>query len=155
MRKFKFKLDSVLKVRSSQEAKALTEMSIYQKNYQSELNKKAALFDKLKKMISYNQKVFEENMPIYYLSLKDDYISKIKEELTKAEHSVLSAKKKLEKSLSNYNLARSNREIMDIMKEEDFLSFKKEIFKKEQKENEELASSKFIDTSKKRIKIDL
>jgi flagellar export protein FliJ len=153
--KFKFKLESVLKVRSSQEKKALTEMSIHQKNYQNEFDKKSKLFDKLKKTISYDQNVFEENMPTYYLSLRDNYISKIKSELTKADQSLLVAKKKLEKSLSNYYLARSNHEIMETMKKENFEIFKKEISKKDQKDSEELTVSKFIDSNKKRIKIEL
>ena len=145
MRKFKFKLNAALEVRKAQENEALGSLALSQKKQQLEIEKKFSLISELKKSLQRRENLGNSPSPISLFITEDEYIAGLKHRIKRADQAILRAGKFLEKSRQVYTAAKSKAGIIEKMRENALVDFRKERSKREQKESDDLTLSRYKD----------
>lgn len=133
MKKFRFRLESVLRVRTLRQEEALRALGEAQRRYQAEMNEKARLQGELLRAFEAREGIATQAMTSVDLSLAHDYVVGGKHRIIRQEQAIFRAQKGVEKALRAYLQCRRQTRMIETLREKDYAEFKKERAKREQK----------------------
>lgn len=142
MKKFRFRLESVLRVRTLRQEEALRALGEAQRRYQAELSEKARLQGELQRAFEAREGINTHTMTSTDLSLAHDYVIGGKHRILRQEQAIFRAQKGVEKTLRAYLQTRKQTRMIEILREKDYEEFKKERARREQKVIDELSSNR-------------
>lgn len=137
-RKFRFKLESVEKVRRSKEQEFMRALAVAQSRYHQALNFKMQLLSSLEKSLIRREELANSAQSILAYQVENEFISGTKQRIMQADQFILKAKKNVEKALKEYLAARRQTRAIEVLREKAFEEFKIESRKREQKELDDL-----------------
>ena len=129
MKKFSFKLETLLKVRKQKEDGVLRLLAEHRRQHVDEIAVKERLLDDLQNSFRRREEISEDirhAVNVQQLCLEDLFIIGTKQRLSRQDLMILRAKKKVDRTSASYFKARSDRKIMDRLKEKDSEKFKDE-----------------------------
>lgn len=124
MAKFKFKLETVEKVRLQTEEKMLQELSLNQRAYQEKINAKKDLLTKKQKAFLDKNEMASRDANINEIRLLEDYITGLKQHILRADQAIVRSRRFLDQAMKHYILARRERMMIDRLKEKAHEEFK-------------------------------
>jgi flagellar protein FliJ len=142
LKKFSFRLQSVLKVRTLREEEALRALGDAQRRYQAELAEKARLQAELERGFAGRDALATRVTESSELRLAHDFIEGGKHRILRQEQAIFRAQKGVEKCLRAYLLARRQTRMIEALREKDYAEFKRERARREQKLADELAGAR-------------
>jgi flagellar export protein FliJ len=140
MKKFRFKFESVLKIRQTREEEVLRALGAAQRSYQEELSEKSKILSELDEAFKRREKLGSEAVTINAFQIEQNYITGTKQRIIRQDQAIVRASRSVEKALRAYLFARRQTRMIEILREKDFVEFKKAVAKKEQKELDELSA---------------
>lgn len=138
MAKFKFKLETVEKVRLQKEQKMLEELSVSQRNYQEKINAKKDLLAKKQASFLQKNELVSRDSSINDIRMLEDYIFGLKHHIVRADQAIIRSRRFLDQAMRNYIFARRERMMVDRLKEKAMEEFKIEKSRAEQKALDDL-----------------
>jgi flagellar protein FliJ len=126
MPKFRFRLESVLKIRKSREDECLRALGAAQHAYQATLARKAALLADLGAALDRRERLGRTPVGIDAFKLEQSFIEGTKQRVAQNEQAIFRASKQVEKALRAYLTARRQTKMLETLKEKDRLEFRKE-----------------------------
>ena len=124
MAKFKFKLDSVEKVRLQTEQKKLEELSLCQRTYQEKIAHKKSLLSKKQESFLSKNELVSRDASINDIRLIEDYITGLNHQVIRADQSIIRSRRFLDQAMRHYIAARRERMMIDRLKEKALEEFK-------------------------------
>lgn len=137
-KKFKFKLEAVEKVRLLKEQECMRALAQAQSRYHQALAFKMSLLESLEKTLIRREELSSAPQSILAYQVENEFIVGTKSRIEQADRFILKAKKQVEKMLKEFLHARKQTRVIEILRENAFTEFKKELRKKENKELEDL-----------------
>ncbi len=142
MKKFRFKFDSVLKVRKSEEESALRALGAAQRAHQEELRKKEKVAKDLSNALLRRENLGTEStrtpIDILPFRMENEFITGLKQRLIQADHAIMRASRGVEKALRAFLIARRKTRMMETLYERDLAEFRRERAKYEQHQLDDL-----------------
>jgi len=139
MKKFRFKFESVFKIRQTREEEVLRALGAAQRAYQEELAEKQQILSELDQSLKRREKLGSETVTINSFQIEQNFITGTKQRIIRQDQAIVRASRTVEKALRAYLFARRQTRMIEILREKDFAEFKKAVAKKEQKELDELS----------------
>lgn len=124
MAKFKFKLDSVEKVRLQTEQKKLEELSLCQRTYQEKISHKKSLLSKKQASFLNKSDLVSRDASINDIRLLEDFITGLNHQLVRADQAIIRSRRFLDQAMRQYIAARRERMMIDRLKEKALEEFK-------------------------------
>jgi flagellar export protein FliJ len=140
MKKFRFKFESVLKIRQTREEEVLRALGAAQRAYQEELAEKQQILSELDQSLKRREKLGSEAVTINSFQIEQNFITGTKQRIIRQDQAIVRASRTVEKALRAYLFARRQTRMIEILRDKDFAEFKKAVAKKEQKELDELSA---------------
>jgi len=137
-RRFRFKLESVEKVRRLKEQECVRVLALAQTRYQQALQFKIQLSNELEDSLVRREKLGETATTVMAFLMENDFIAGHKQRIIQADQFILRARKNVEKCLREFLSAKKETRVIEKLRENAFEEFKQEVQKHEQKELEEL-----------------
>jgi len=131
MPKFRFRLDSILKLRKSREDEALRALGAAQRAYQACVGAKAKLLGELEEALLRREALGARPTGIDAFKLEQHFIDGTKQRIARADHAILRAGKQVEKALRAYLAARKQSRMLETLREKDYREFRKQLAKRE------------------------
>jgi len=138
MRKFQFRFTTILNVRKRSEEAMLQNLAVAQRAFQAERQKKIKLLQELETALIRRESLAQIATGIVAYRTEQDFIVGTKSRIVWADQAILRATRGVEKALRGYLGARRQTRTIELIREKDFLEFKKALIKREQKELDEL-----------------
>lgn len=138
MRKFHFKLETVLKVRKSKEEDALRNLALTQQHLQTRISEKLKLTLDLKNALERREKLGNEPVVNSVFIIENDFISGTKQRIIQAEQAIWRANKFVEKAMRQYLHCRRQSKTIETLKEKAYQEYKDAANKYEQKQLDNL-----------------
>ncbi len=139
MRKFRFRLEVVLKLRKSREESALRALADAQRRHQEELGRKRELLAALDGSLARREGYGARATDIAAFRTEQDFINGTKQRIIQAEQAIVRAMRGVEKALRTYLAARRQTRAMEVLHDNEYAEFRKEQAKLEQKRLDDLA----------------
>jgi flagellar export protein FliJ len=139
MKKFRFRFDSVLRVRKVHEKEALSALAESQRVYQSEVARKEILKTELKNALQRREMLGNQPVPISTFKTEQDFISGLKQRLIQADQAIFRASRGVEKFLRAFLVAKKRTRVIEILYDRAYADYRKQVMKEEQKANEDMA----------------
>lgn len=137
-KKFRFKLVVVQDLRKREEDLALKKLAETQNKFQSLVTKKSNLFKQLEETLLKRENLSNQDQNIHSFLLHNDFIIGCKVRIFQMDQVITKARKNVEKALREYIIAKRKTRALETLYEKAFAEYKKELSKKEQKDNEDL-----------------
>jgi len=138
MEKFKFRFSAVLKIRKSYEDAALRSLSIAQKHYLNEIEKKEKLKQVLQQALVRREEIGKVPVPASSIYVEHDYIKGTKYRLIQSDQAILKAKRGADKALRFYLNAKRQTKAIEILYEKSLAEYKKNLSRAEQKKLDDM-----------------
>ena len=138
MKKFRFQFETVLRLRKNRENDALRALAVAQRAYQADLERKAALVSELKAALLRRENLGTEAIGIDAFQIEENFIVGTKQRIIRQDQALVRASRAVEKNLRAYLHARRQTHTIELLREKQYLAFKKAVAKKEQKDLDEL-----------------
>lgn len=138
MKKFRFKLETILKHRKRREEDILRALGAAQSAYQAQLGFKAGLARELDESLVRRENLAKNGVTINFFRLEQDFINGQKQRMIMADQAIIRASRSVEKALRAYLHARRQSQMIEKIREQHFALFKKELARQEQKQVDDL-----------------
>jgi flagellar FliJ protein len=138
MRRFRFRLEPVLKHRKTLEEQALRGLGAAQRAFQLEVLKKNRLRDDLARSLGRREQIGLEPTGSVAFQLENDFIAGTKQRLIKADQAIFRASKNVEKALRAYLKTKRDTRAIELLRQKALEEFRKEQGKREQREQDDL-----------------
>lgn len=138
MERFKFKFSAVLQVKKSKEEDALRLLSVAQRAYQIELQKKRFLIAELNKSLQRRDDLASAPNRSSLFNSENDYISGTKQKLIQADHTIMKASRGIEKALRTYLISKKQTRVIETLYDQAHFEYRKKRVKQEQKQLDDL-----------------
>ena len=125
MPKFRFRLESVLKLRKTREDEAMRALGAAQRAYQACLARKAELLSELEASLLRRERLGERSIGIDVFHLEQNFINGTKQRITQSDHMIFRAGKMVEKALRAYLNARKQSRMLETLKDKDYAAYRK------------------------------
>jgi flagellar FliJ protein len=139
MKKFRFRLETVLNLRKTREEEAHRQLAQAQRIYQQELAQKAALNTILADSLARRESLGVESIGIDAFQLENNFVIGTKQRIVQQTQAVFRASRGVEKALRAYLFAKRQSRMIEILREKQFKEFKIALAKKEQKDLDDLS----------------
>ena len=148
-KKFKFKLESVLKYAKNMENVKKIEFVMAQKEYYLAIQKKEEL--ERSKLILEEEKreIMLSGFDFTLISMYENYIEKIKNDILKAEEVIADKKREMEEKRAVYIEMRKKRKGYELLKEKALKKYNEKLMQEEMKFNDELGVLKYNERNRK------
>ncbi|HAR41894.1 MAG TPA: flagellar export protein FliJ [Bdellovibrionales bacterium] len=133
MAKFKFKFETILKLRKNREEDALRNLGAAQSAYQAEVARKAQLQKELENALIRRENMGASPMTILPFQMEQDFITGTKQRILHAERDIARATRVVEKALRIYLHARRQTKMLELVYEKEYKEFRRAQAKREQK----------------------
>jgi len=139
-KKFRFRFETVEKVRKMREDESLRLLAQAQTVYQEALDKRAQLGERLRLSLERREGLGGSESPLVTtpFQLENEFIAGTKQRMIQAEHGIQRARRGVEKALRAYLHARRQTKIIESLREKDFAEYRKAMAKREQKDLDDL-----------------
>ena len=141
-KKFRFRLEVVQNLRKREEDFALKKLAEIQKKFQSLAEQKSKLFRTLEENLLKREDLSGNSQIIHTFQLHNDFILGCKVRIFQTDQAIGRTRKLVEKALREYLVAKRKTRALELLREKAFREFKKEGQKKEQKDMEEIYTSR-------------
>lgn len=138
MKKFRFKLESVLRARVIGENEALKNLAEAQKKLQSELENKKTLQLQLDQALDEREGLGEVPVPATGFQILHNHIIGTKQRILRSDQAIVRANRNVQKAMRSYLHAKRLTRMMEIMRERAFSEFRLLRKKEEQKVQDDL-----------------
>jgi len=138
MAKFKFKFETILKLRKNREEDALRNLGAAQRVYQSELVRKFELTKELENALIRRENLGTAPTHILCFQLEEDFITGTKQRILQKDRDIVRASRSVEKALRSYLQARRQTRMLELVYEKEYKEFKVIQAKREQKRLDDL-----------------
>ncbi|MCM2277237.1 MAG: flagellar export protein FliJ [Oligoflexia bacterium] len=138
MRKFRFKLETVLKQRKTREEDCLRALGAAQRAYQEQLNRRARLLEDLAVAHRRRESLGREPVGAVAFKLEDDFIVGTQQRIVQQEQAIFRASKAVAKALRGYLDARKASRMLELLREKEYAEYRKARAKWEQKQLDDL-----------------
>lgn len=138
MKKFRFSLETVQKVRKKKEDEALREFGQAQRELQKEFMEKRRIENQLDDSLLRREKYADQGANAHLFSLEESFIQGLKQNIENADKAIIRARRNLEKAFYAYLTARKKSAMIDKIHDRRLEEFKKIQNKKENKELDDL-----------------
>ncbi len=138
MKKFKFKFESVEKVRKSREEEALRHLGSAQTNLANAQAFRNNLVDQLNQSLLRREELARTQAAILQYQLENDFISGSRVRILHAENTIKKARKAVERALQHYLNQRRQTKTIEMLREKHLTEYKKEKNRYEQKVQDDL-----------------
>jgi flagellar FliJ protein len=138
MKKFRFKLATVLEVRKSREQEALVALAAAQREYQAAQAHKLDLQRQLQESLLRREKLGHESTGIVVFHTEQDFINGTKAWLIRADQAIVRANRGVEKALRSYLHVRKQSRMIETLEETARREHRLETAKKEQRQMDDL-----------------
>jgi len=140
MARFRFRLETVERVRKISEEQAMQELARRQNAFQQAIQAKEATIDARNNALIGREKLSEKvSKPADY-QMMNQFLAGLSYQIVRADHVIVRARRFLNQAFRVYLNARKSRMMIDRLKERDLESFKKEQGRLAQKELDDLIS---------------
>lgn len=139
MKRFKFRFESVEKVRSVREKQALGEVARTQQALFAEENRKKSIEEKISSALADRENLSNAVVGSREYQLMDAYVSGLKQDRVRSDVAIRRLKRSVEKAMARAILARRDLKMIETLRERDISEFRKERSHYEQKQYDELA----------------
>lgn len=140
MKKFKFKLATVLTTRRIREDLALRTLGLYEKSYIQEKDKKQVLMKRLDEALKRVESFGESTSLPGVLHSEVDFVTGLRQRLVQADHAILKAKKNVDRSMQIYLNCKAQTGAIEKLEEGAYSEFKRQVQKAEQKVLDEIVA---------------
>lgn len=137
-KKFRFRLETVEKVRRATEQEMLRALASAQSKYQEALRAKQTLMEETEAALVRRESLAGISQPVLAYQLENEFITGNKQRMIQADQAIFRARKFVEKALREVLVAKRALKAIEMLREKAFAEFKIEVNKKEQKDLEEL-----------------
>jgi flagellar export protein FliJ len=139
-KKFRFRFETVQKVRKSRENETLKALADAQRAFQQALSNRAQLGQRLLLSLERRESFGKNRQPLATtpFQLENSFIAGTKQRIIQAEHGIQRARRGVEKALRAYLHARRQTKIIESIRDKDYAEYRKAMAKKEQKELDDL-----------------
>jgi flagellar export protein FliJ len=138
MKKFRFKLDVLEKVRKTQENERLRALAEAQSLFRDCVDKKNSLLAELNQALIRRENLGSHAVGINQYLAEEDFILGTKYRIVQADHQIMAAKKKVDKALRSYFEARRQTRKIEVIREKQWGEYKIEVAKQERKDLDDL-----------------
>lgn len=143
-RKFKFRLEAVERVRRAKEQDALRALAYAQARYQETLQIKHRLMVETETALARREALAKTAQPVLSYQLENEFITGNKQRILQSDQAITRARKFVEKALREVITAKRALKGIELLREKAFLEFKTALRKKEQKDLEEIYTSRHL-----------
>lgn len=140
MKKFKFRLESVQKLRETREQEALRNLAAAQRALQTEIEKKEIIKRDLESARARLESLGETPTGIAQFQVEQNFIDGSVIRLRHADTLIRRAERSVEKSMAAYQVARKNLRMIETLREKAYQEYLDEGRRKEQVEADDLTS---------------
>lgn len=140
-KKFRFRFESVEKVRKLREDEALRALAAAQRAFQDAVSRRARLGERLRLSLERRESLggaSGQAIATAPFRLENDFIAGTKQRIIQAEQGILRARRGVEKALKVYLNARRQTKVIETLREKDYAEYRKAMAKKEQKDLDDL-----------------
>jgi flagellar export protein FliJ len=141
-KKFRFRLEAVERVRRAKEQEMLRALAYAQTKYRETLLAKQALMEETNVALARRQSLAEKSQTIVAYQLETEFIVGNKQRMIQSDQAIFRARKFVEKALREMLVAKRALRAIEMLREKAYAEFKIEMRKKEQKELEDLYTSR-------------
>jgi flagellar export protein FliJ len=138
MKKFRFRFETLERVRRSRENDALRVLGEAQRRFQQERLRKENLVNELNRSLERREELGAVLRAPVEFQLETEYISGTKQRIIQADQAILRASRGVEKALRAYLTARRATKALELLREKDYAAFRKALAKQEQKDLDDL-----------------
>jgi flagellar export protein FliJ len=142
MKKFRFLLEAVERVRRAKEQDTLRALAYAQAKYQETLRAKYRLLEETEASLARREKLAGTAQPVLAYQLESEFITGNKQRIVQSDQAITRARKFVEKALREVILAKRALKGIELLREKAFLEFKTALRKKESKDLEEVYVSR-------------
>ncbi len=146
-RKFKFRLEAVERVRRAKEQETLRALAYAQARYQETLQIKQRLMEDTEAALARREALASTAQPVLAYQLENEFITGNKQRILQSDQAITRARKFVEKALREVIAAKRALKGIELLREKAFLEFKTALRKKEQKDLEEIYTSRHLHAS--------
>lgn len=143
-RKFKFRLEAVERVRRAKEQETLRALAYAQAKYQETLQIKQRLMEDTESALARRETLAKTAQPVLAYQLENELITGNKQRILQSDQAITRARKFVEKALREVIMAKRALKGIELLREKAFLEFKTALRKKEQKDLEEIYTSRHL-----------
>ena len=140
MKKFRFRLASVLEIRKKRQQDALVGLAAAQKAYQDAVARKRDLLDGIAKAFARKEALGQGVTPALGFQLEQDFIIGNRHRIVQAEQGIMRATRGVEKALRVYLFARKQTRMIEVLEEKEIADYRRERARDEQKKLDELVT---------------
>ena len=146
MKKFRFRFNSILKLRKTREEEALKNLSAAQRAYQEELRKKQEILGHLDQSLNRRQsfgdatRSSKQSIGGNDYQLEQNFIIGLKQKIIRADQMIVRASRAVQKALHAYLIAKRQTKMMETLYEKEFNVYKKAFAKKQQSDQDDLST---------------
>jgi flagellar FliJ protein len=138
LKKFRFKLEAILKHRKRLEDEALRVLGAAQSEHQARVAAKYALIGEIERAMLRKENLGKNPVTINQFLLEQDFIDGGKMRVLIADRGIQRASRAVEKALRAYLDSRKQSQMIEKVREQHFAAFKKELARKEQSQLDDL-----------------
>jgi flagellar export protein FliJ len=139
MRRFRFQLEPLARLRKQHEDQAMRTLGAAQRAYQAGQAYRRSLLAVLEHSLARREGLGAESAASRLdFALENDYISGTKQRIVQADQGILRAQRAVEKALRSYLLARKQTRIIEALREKQFAEFKRDLARRERRELDDL-----------------
>lgn len=139
MKRFRFRLQSLLEIRKAREEKALAQLGAAQRGLAQALQIKSERMSALDQALLKREALSEKTTIANDHALAHQYILGLKQQIVQQNAAISRAHKEVERALRNYLAAKRSTLAIDKLRERDLAEFKKLISKQEQREQDDFS----------------
>ncbi len=140
MKKFKFSLEAVEKVRIQKEQDALSELARVQAVYQQKINEKSALVEKKRLGMELSRLVSGKQTTIEAYRIQELHLQGLNLQILRSDQAIVRTRRFLDQALRNVIKSRRELRMIEKLKEKAIEEYKQERSKKDQKDLDDLIS---------------
>lgn len=142
MKRFRFRLETVERVRRTKEQEALRALALAQAKYHEALDAKRRLIEENERALLRREALAKTAQPVLAYQIENEFISGNRQRLVQSDQAIFRARKFVEKALREVIAAKRALRAIELLREKAFAEFKIALRKREQKEMEEVYLSR-------------
>lgn len=143
MKKFKFKFDSVEKVRQIKEKETHRELAKTQDLLRTFRTHKETLIQDLKQALIRRENLGKDPISVVVFQTEEDFIRGTKQRIIQADQAILRASRSVEKAMKKFLEARRQLRMLEVLREKEKAHHRDERRKYEQKNLDDLYTMRF------------
>lgn len=138
MKRFRFRLEAVERVRRAKEQETLRGLALAQAKYQDALGAKRKIFEDNERALVRREGLAKAAQPILAYQIESEFIAGNRQRIAQSDQAIFRARKFVEKALREVMLAKRALRAIELLREKAYAEFKAALRKREQKELEEV-----------------